>query len=176
MRSFFDRTLEPSLNGAFICGSGCAADNRHVNALIASAHRVCRCVARQPTAVGAWRCRVLPLLLGVALALPGVSPAWGGDRRDHDRARAAVQAGQVLPLPTLLERLARTHPGQVLDIELERDGASWIYEVKLLQSGGQLLKLELDAATGKVLKLRRKDERKDEPKGERKARPASEPS
>jgi Peptidase propeptide and YPEB domain len=172
MRSFFDDALEPTLNGAFICGSGWAAHNGCVNLLLASALCACRSWARQPNAVGAWRRRGLPLLLGVTLVLPGVSPAWGGDRRDHDRARAAVEAGQVMPLPTLLERLARTHPGQVLDIELEREDGRWIYEVKLLQSGGQLLKLELDAATGEVLKVRRKDERK----VERRARSASEPS
>ena len=53
----------------------------------------------------------------------------------------------MLPLPTLLERLQRTHPGQVLELELERDDGRWIYEVKLLQADGQLLKLELDAGT-----------------------------
>jgi uncharacterized membrane protein YkoI len=85
----------------------------------------------------------------------------GGDRererdreRDHERARAAVQAGQVLPLATLLQQLQRSHPGQVLEVELERDDGRWIYELKLLQGGGQILKLELDAATGQVLKAR----------------------
>jgi uncharacterized membrane protein YkoI len=42
----------------------------------------------------------------------------------------------------------------VLEVELERDDGRWIYELKLLQGGGQLLKLELDAATGQVLKVR----------------------
>jgi uncharacterized membrane protein YkoI len=73
---------------------------------------------------------------------------------DHDRARDAVQAGQVLPLKTVLERLEREHPGQVLEVELERDDGRWIYDVKLLQAGGRLVKLELDAASGAVLKRR----------------------
>jgi uncharacterized membrane protein YkoI len=70
---------------------------------------------------------------------------------EQDRARAAVQAGTVLPLKTLLERLEREHPGQVLEVELERDDGRWIYEIKLLQPGGRLVKLELDAASGAVL-------------------------
>lgn len=73
---------------------------------------------------------------------------------DQDRARAAVQAGQVLPLSAVLARLEREHPGQVLEVELEQDKGRWVYEVKLLQAGGRLMKLELDAGTGAVLKRR----------------------
>jgi hypothetical protein len=98
-------------------------------------------------------------LLALLLLMPCAHA--GGDRererdreRDHERARAAVQAGQVLPLATLLQQLQRSHPGQVLEVELERDDGRWIYELKLLQGGGQILKLELDAATGQVLKAR----------------------
>jgi uncharacterized membrane protein YkoI len=101
---------------------------------------------------------VLAVLLLSGLAQPS---AWASDNRDHDRARAAVQAGQVLPLPTLLERLQRSHPGQVLELELELDDGRWIYEIKLLQADGQLLKLKLDAATAQVLEVKRKDRHKD---------------
>jgi len=73
---------------------------------------------------------------------------------DQDRARAAVQAGQVLPLKTVLERLERDHPGQVLEVELESEGDRWVYEVKLLQNSGRLVKLEVDAASGAVLQRR----------------------
>lgn len=95
----------------------------------------------------------------VALTLPHA--ALAGAPHDHERARTAVQAGEILPLQTLLERVQRTHPGQVLELELERDDGRWIYELKLLQAGGQLLKLEVDAATGEVLKARRKKPAKD---------------
>jgi hypothetical protein len=37
----------------------------------------------------------------------------------------------------------------------ERPRQRWIYEIKLLQADGQLLKLEVDAATAQVLKVRR---------------------
>ena len=90
------------------------------------------------------------LLAGVLLS----SPASASDR-DHDRAREAVKAGQVVPLRTVLERLEREHPGQVLDVELEDEDGRLVYEVKLLQSDGRLVKLELDARTATV--LRRKE-------------------
>lgn len=73
------------------------------------------------------------------------------DRGDHERAREAVVAGQILPLRTVLERLEREQAGQVLEIELESAGTRWVYEVKLLQPDGQLLKLEVDAGTGEVI-------------------------
>ena len=109
-------------------------------------------VRRRTGALAALRSALAALLLS-ACALP---IAWGGSRGDHERAHAAVRAGEVLPLATLLERLQRTHPGQVLELELDREDGRWIYEIKLLQANGQLLRLELDAGTGQVLEVRRK--------------------
>lgn len=97
------------------------------------------------------RSRQLAALL-VWLAGVALPPAWADS--DHDRARAAVQAGQVLPLKTVLERLEREHPGQVLEVELEPEHGRWVYEVRLLQAGGRLVKLEIDARSGAVLKRR----------------------
>jgi hypothetical protein len=135
------------LKGAFICGSDSSADNRFVMSLPATAP-----VRRRTGALAALRTALAALLLS-ACALP---IAWGGSRGDHERAHAAVRAGEVLPLATLLERLQRTHPGQVLELELDREDGRWIYEIKLLQANGQLLRLELDAGTGQVLEVRRK--------------------
>ncbi|MDP2032126.1 MAG: PepSY domain-containing protein [Polaromonas sp.] len=93
---------------------------------------------------------VLALLMGSL----GLQPAWAGSKDDHNRARQAVQAGQVLPLRSVLERLEREHPGQVLEVELEQEEGRWIYEVKLLQPQGQLVKLKLDARTAALLSTR----------------------
>lgn len=89
----------------------------------------------------------------ICLAAALVWPLAHADS-DQDRARAAVQAGQVLPLRTVLERLERDHPGQVLEVELEPVDDRWVYEVKLLQASGRLVKLELDATSGEVLMSR----------------------
>ena len=98
--------------------------------------------------------RFLPLsactLLCGLLALGSAAWASGEQYREQDRARAALQAGQVLPLKTVLERLERTHPGQVL----EQDQGRWIYEIKLLETGGRLLKLKLDARNAQLLPSR----------------------
>lgn len=83
-----------------------------------------------------------------------MAPARADDHRDHERARRAMTTGQVLPLNAVLERLEREHPGQVLEVELEQDEGQWIYEVKLLQSDGQLVKIKLDAKTAALLSSR----------------------
>ena len=97
-----------------------------------------------------------PYLAGLLLAGLLAAPIAQASDKDHERARQAVQAGQVMPLPAVLEKLALTHPGQVLEVELDRerynDRETWVYEIKLLQADGQLLKLELDAKTAEVLR------------------------
>lgn len=163
MEPFFVLLHEPTLKGSFIRGSDSLADNLAVQAFRPITHS-----SRHA------RLRIaLTSLLLIGLAQPS---AWGSDSRDHERARAAVEAGQVLPLPTLLERLRRTHPGQVLELELERDDGRWVYEIKLLQANGQLLKLDVDAATAQVLQVKRKDIGKDGRKGERDAGRQATPS
>ena len=91
--------------------------------------------------------------LVAALALLATAPAALADgERDHDRARAALRAGEVLPLTTILERVAKEQPGLLLEVELEREHGRWIYELKLLQSSGALIKLKVDARDGRLLK------------------------
>ena len=94
--------------------------------------------------------RLLLLLLPLALVGGGAR----ADPRDHGPGRAPLPAGEVLPLADVLRRVAQTHPGDVLEVELEREHGRWIYELKLLQPGGALLKLEVDARTGQVLQAR----------------------
>jgi len=81
----------------------------------------------------------------------GPAPGWASDKADQDRALQAVQSGEILPLRTVLERLEKELPGQVLEVELERQQAQWVYEVKLLQRDGRRVKLLLDARDASIL-------------------------
>ncbi len=102
--------------------------------------------------------RLVVCLLACLFWSLAAATARASDREDHERARQAVQAGQVLPLRTVLERLERAQPGQVMEVELERENGRWIYEVKLLQTDGRLVKLKLDAQTAAVLPRQGKNE------------------
>lgn len=111
--------------------------------------------ATKPALATPVRRRLAGLLL-CGLASWGAAPALAGDRADHDRARQAVQSGQVLPLRTVLERLEREAPGQVLEVELEHEHGQWVYEIKVLQPDGRVVKLLLDARDARVLQRRQR--------------------
>lgn len=69
---------------------------------------------------------------------------------DHDRARSAVEAGQIRPLQDILAEVRRQVPGRMLDARLQQNGR-WVYEVILLQAEGQVVAVTVDAQTGQVL-------------------------
>ena len=112
----------------------------------------------------AFRMSVAVVMFTAAAALP----ARAGDTRDHDRARHALEAGEILPLRAILERVERDTPGRVIEVELEREGGRWVYEIKVLTPGGAMVALDLDAREGTV--LRRKGGPKREGDSERRIR------
>ena len=100
---------------------------------------------------------MVAVLLCAALFTTGTAHA---DRRDHELARQALEQGQVLPLREVLDRIERQFGGQVLKIEFEREDGRFIYEIRLLQDDGRMAKLQVDAADGQVLKIKRKEHRR----------------
>ncbi|MFT3856466.1 MAG: hypothetical protein QM742_02770 [Aquabacterium sp.] len=75
----------------------------------------------RPSAVSQCRAALMAAALVICAGLAGEF-AWADrrDEHDQDRARQAVQAGQALPLQTVLGRLASRYPGQVLEVESGR--------------------------------------------------------
>lgn len=99
------------------------------------------------------RRRILPALLACVLAA-AATPCGASD--DHELARRALERGEVLPLRDVLDQVERDYRGRVLKIEFEREDGRFVYEIRLLQDDGRLVKLEVDATTGEVLKMKRK--------------------
>jgi uncharacterized membrane protein YkoI len=85
----------------------------------------------------------LCLLAAPALADPG--------RHDHDHAREAVMAGDILPLSAILERVKADQPGELVETELESRHGRPVYEIKLLAPDGRLMKFRYDARSGERL-------------------------
>jgi uncharacterized membrane protein YkoI len=89
---------------------------------------------------------LLPLLCLLPLAAPAQSTL---SDRDHERVRAAVARGEMVPLADVLADAQRRHPGTVLEVELEDDE----YEVEILGDDGVIRELEYDVRTGALLEV-----------------------
>lgn len=98
-------------------------------------------------------------LAAILAALLVVAPLAGNTHghNDHDRARQALLSGEVLSLRQVLDLIAREYPGEPVEIEFEHDDGLYVYEIKLLQPAGALLKMKVDATTGKVIKVKGRD-------------------
>ena len=95
------------------------------------------------------------LTMAVAVAI-GAGPVLADQKhrdhhRDHDRARAALERGEVLPLATILERLEDVIDGEIIAAEFDRDDGRWLYEIEYIDQSGRIVELEVDAADGRVL-------------------------
>ena len=99
-----------------------------------------------------------PFLLNAALAFLIASGISAGlltpvlaSSSDHDQARAALASGEILPLSAIIAKLEKDFPGQIVEVELERENGQWIYEIKLLQRDGYRQKLKVDAKSAAVI-------------------------
>lgn len=93
---------------------------------------------------------VLLLLAGTPLraSAPERPPA---QTEDHDWARDAVRAGQIRPLTEILRRVESEFDGQVLEVELERDDGTIVYEIEFLTPRGHVIELTYDARSGTLI-------------------------
>lgn len=96
------------------------------------------------------------VMLCAATALSAAPAFAGGSGRDAERARTAISAGEILPLPALLQRIQAQNPGHVIEAELDHEKQRWVYDLKLLPPTGGVVRLELDARDGSVLQRREK--------------------
>lgn len=91
---------------------------------------------------------------GEAWAQPLAKPHhWHQERRPltPEQAREARQKGQVQPLRAVLKQTLKQYPGKLLRAELRHDDEQWVYTLVLLQEGGYLTKIWVDAQNGTVL-------------------------
>jgi len=78
------------------------------------------------------------------LVLAGGTAA-ADDDDSHDRAREALERGEIAPLDQILAEVRRQGLGTVLEVELERHGGRWVYEVETLSPDGVIAKARIDA-------------------------------
>jgi len=92
------------------------------------------------------------LIFACAALLSGSSLAGAEDDDDHDEARRAVELGKARPLAEILDRIQPRLGGKVIGVELEKERERYIYELKVVTSGGELREIYVDAMTGEMLK------------------------
>ncbi|MFQ5509044.1 MAG: PepSY domain-containing protein [Leptospirillia bacterium] len=83
--------------------------------------------------------------------------ALANDRLDHERARALVEAGEILSLEEILKKLFTRYEGNLLETELEEEDGVIVYEIELLRSDGQVVELFFDARSGELIKTKAGD-------------------
>ena len=99
----------------------------------------------------------LTLLTLALLIVPGFADAQAQIPPDFELARDAVARGEILPLAEVLSRLQESHPGRVIEVELEYSENILVYEVELVTDDGRLIEVEMNAATGAFIKMDEED-------------------
>jgi len=101
----------------------------------------------------------MTLLLFLALAAGTISPtlAWADSEPDAETVREWVEAGEVLPLETILARHRERIPGRLLDLEVEHEHGRIVYKLEVVDKHGQVYEIYLDAQNGEWLGLELED-------------------
>ncbi len=90
------------------------------------------------------------------------APAWADDARPMDeemeralqRARELSARGEILPLDAILHR-AGVGRGRLLEVEMKERRGRVFYELELLDEGGRVREIEVDAKSGRIVREER---------------------
>jgi uncharacterized membrane protein YkoI len=100
---------------------------------------------------------LLLLLLGSALAgAAALAPLAHADD-DDKRIRRLQSSGEILPLDQIFNRARTVKQGRILDADLDEDDGRLVYEIELLDAGGRVWEIKLDARTGKLIEFEQDD-------------------
>ncbi len=79
--------------------------------------------------------------------------ACGGAADDSDRVRSLRATGEVVPLARILAGILAGHPGvRVMEAELEKASAGWVYEIEYVDARHRVWTERFDARTGRRLR------------------------
>jgi uncharacterized membrane protein YkoI len=109
-----------------------------------------------------WIMKKLRLLAAAVLCCAGIGAAavtmqYAFADEDHMAARKLRESGKILSLENIAERARNHKAGEVLETELELKHGHYVYEVEILDAGGNVWELKLDAGTGDLITMKRDD-------------------
>ncbi|MCW8329981.1 PepSY domain-containing protein [Photobacterium sp. SDRW27] len=73
---------------------------------------------------------------------------------DHDDVMEAVQQGLIQPFSALQATVSKQLNGRIIKVELEEDDDIWIYELKLIDSNNNIVKVEYEAKTLSIIEIK----------------------
>ncbi len=86
-----------------------------------------------------------------AVLAAAAPPARADDDEDHDLARDLYEHGEILSLPDILRLVAERVPGEVIAVDLVRDGERWVYRLQIVTGDGRRLRIDVDAARASLI-------------------------
>lgn len=101
----------------------------------------------------------LALALAATIAVPSAFADKGKDGHDDSREKLeeARRYGTIMPIELILKTLKQKLKGEILEIELDDKDGRLYYEIYYLDSGGRRIEINVDAATGEILKDKAED-------------------
>ena len=99
---------------------------------------------------------VVLAMAGMA-ALPAALAQAQDPQPDHELARQALQRKEILPLDQVLSAIRGRVPGEIVEIELERDRDRWIYEVEIIDETGRMRDVLVDAKNAEIIGMEDED-------------------
>ena len=91
-------------------------------------------------------------LAAIALAMPAVTRADDDRDHDHDRARELYEHGEIHALSDILRIVRENAPGDVVGVDLVRQGDRWVYRFQIVAFDGRRLTLDVDAKAATVMR------------------------
>ncbi|WP_130907814.1 PepSY domain-containing protein [Pseudomonas sp. Sample_16] len=91
--------------------------------------------------------------LALSMALPLTVGLAQADDLHFEQVPQLVKEGKIKPLSTLNQAVMKLHPGATItDTDLDNHFNGYTYEVEVLDTNGAEWDVDLNAATGAVLK------------------------
>ena len=100
------------------------------------------------------RITALALALAATMAVPSAfaDKGKGGHGDSLEKLEEASRHGTIMPIELILKTLKEKLKGEILEIELEDKDGRLYYEIYYLDSEGRRIEINVDAATGEILK------------------------
>lgn len=97
----------------------------------------------------------------ISLCLISIVFAWSSQQvnasDDHELARQLLLQGKIVPAEVLVDKVWQyVSKGRLLELEFEKKGERYIYEVVVVDGEGQVSDFYFDAETGELIEREEK--------------------